>query len=300
MNRPLLTILATAAAASLAAGCSSALDTDSVAEVGNATMSKSQLAELLPLVGGGIEDAPAEVEVAASRTAISVWLEAQVFTQVFEESGATLDPAAIDLSTEGLNGQFPEIFPGLSAETRDLLVEYVTVIEQLPQLERPDEADVRAWFNGGPQRSGIGCVSHILVDSEAAADEIVDELNNAESETDEAELFAQIAIERSTDVGSGAVGGFLGCDVADTIGQQYVAPFAAAALAALPGEPTEPVESEFGFHVLHLQTYDEAEAELESFYAQGYIQARIAIDDADVSVDSRYGIVDGVDVVAPI
>jgi hypothetical protein len=40
--------------------------------------------------------------------------------------------------------------------------------------------------------------------------------------------------------------------------------------------------------------------QLETFYAQGYVQARIAIENADVSVDSRYGVADGVDVVAPV
>jgi hypothetical protein len=295
----LLTILTAAAAASLAAGCST-LDTDEVASVGSATLSEEQLAEIVPLVGGGDDTLPAADRANVDRTAISVWLEAQVFTQAFADGGGELDPAAIDRSTQGLDAQFPEQFPELTDETRDLLVEYVTVIELLPTLPRPDDDAVRAWFNGGTETSGLACVTHILVETEDEAQAIVDELAEADSEDEEAERFAAIAAERSTDVGSGAVGGFLVCDVSATIGEQFVPPFAAAALAAQPGVPTAPVESDFGFHVLRLLPYDEAVDQLETFYAQGYVQARITIEDADVSVDSRYGVADGVDVVAPV
>lgn len=299
MNRRLLTILTVGAAASLVAGCS-ALDTDEVAAVGDATLSETELAELGALIGPGAEELPAADQANVDRTAISVWLEAQVLTQAYTDGGNELDPALVDQSTQGLTSQFPEAFPALSAATRDLLVDYVTVIDQLPSLPRPDEAEVRAWFDGGPQQSGLACISHILVETEDAAQDIVDELGEAESETAEAELFASIAMERSIDPGSGAVGGFLSCLTSENVSQQFVPTFGAAALAAEPGEPTEPVESDFGFHVLRLQTFDEAGDQLEQFYADGYVQARIAIDGADVSVDSRYGVADGVNVVAPV
>lgn len=297
MNRRLLTILTAGAAASLAAGCST-LDTDQVASVGDAELSEEVLAQITPLVGGS-DELPDADRANAERTAIAVWLEAQVFTQAFAESGTDLDPAAIEQSSEGLDQQFGETFTALPEDTRDLLVDYVTVIDQLPSLPRPPESEVQAWFDGGAERSGLACVSHILVETEDEAEAIVDELADAESESEEADLFASIATERSTDPGSGAAGGFLSCDVAETISQQFVPPFAAAALAAEPGEPTDPVESDFGFHVLRLLPFEEAVDQLEPFYEQGYVQARIAIDDADVSVDSRYGVADGVNVVAP-
>lgn len=299
MNRRLLTILTATAATALTAGCST-LDTDSVASVGDATLTEAQLAELAPLVGGGDDALPASDQASLARTAISVWLEAQVFTQAFDDGGETLDPVAIDQSTQGLSEQFGEQFTGLSADTRDLLVEYVTVIDLLPAMPRPAESDVRAWFDSGPERSGLACISHILVETEDEARQIVDELADIDSEADEAERFAELAVEQSIDTGSGAVGGFLSCDVATNISEQFVPQFAAAAIAAQPGVPTEPVESDFGFHVLRLLPYDEAAGQLETFYAQGYVQARLAIDDADVAVDSRYGVADGVNVVAAV
>ncbi|MFK7916784.1 MAG: peptidylprolyl isomerase [Ilumatobacter sp.] len=295
MNRSLKMIVLPFAVASLAAGCS-ALDTDSVARVGDAELSEEQLAELLPLVGAA--DAESAQLAGASRTAISVWLEAQVFTQAYDPDGNSLDPQAIDDSTVGLNGQFPEVFPTLSDDTRDLIVRYVTLINQLPSVERPAEADVQAWFDQGPEAAGLACVSHILVDDKSDADDIVAELADADDDAAQAELFAELAADRSTDPGSGAAGGFLGCNLIEEIAETYVPPFAAAAIQAVPGQPTEPVESDFGFHVIRLDTYDQSVEALEEFYARGYVQARLAIDSADVDVDSRYGTADGVNVVA--
>ncbi len=286
-------------AALLAGGCSTFSDQDAIARVDDVELKQEQLDEILPLVTSGA-DLPPEAIAGATRTAISVWLEAQVFSQAIENSGVGLDPASLDESTERLNAQFPDDFPGLSDGTRDLLVTYVTGLEQLPSLPRPDEAAVAAWFNGGTSTSGIACVSHILVDTEDEADEIVDELAAADSEGgDDAEFarFAELAIERSTDPGSGQNGGLLACDVAETIAQQYVPPFAEASLNARPGVPTDPVESDFGFHIIRLQTYAESPDGIEQFYGTGYVQAQFAIDSADVRVDSRYGTADGVNVI---
>lgn len=286
-------------AALLAGGCSTFSDQDSIARVNEIELKQGQLDEILPLVTSGA-DLPPEAVAGATRTAISVWLEAQVFSQAIEGSGVELDPAALDESTARLTTQFPDSFTSLSDGTRDLLVTYVTGLEQLPSLPRPDEAEVAAWFDGGTDSSGIACVSHILVATEDEADEIVAELAAAESDggnVAEFDLFTSLAIERSTDLGSGENGGLLSCDVAETIAQQYVPPFAEASLNARPGVPTDPVESDFGFHIVRLQTYEESQDDVEQFYGTGYIQAQFAIDAADVRIDSRYGTAEGVNVV---
>lgn len=287
------------AAALLAGGCTTFSDQDAIARVGNVELKQEQLDEILPLVTSGTE-VPPEAAAGATRTAISVWLEAQVFSQAVVSSGVELDQAALDESTARLSSQFADNFSTLSDGTRDLLVNYVTGLAELPALPRPDETAVAAWFNAGTSRSGIACVSHILVDTEEAANNIVAELDVAQDEGgNEAEftLFADLASTQSTDLGSGANGGLLACDVSETIAQQYVPPFAEATLSARPGEPTEPVESDFGFHVIRLQTFAESQDGVEQFYETGYVQAQFAIDAADIRVDSRYGTAEGVNVI---
>ena len=85
--------------------------------------------------------------------------------------------------------------------------------------------------------------SHILVETEDDAVAIIAEVGG------DADKFAEIATERSADPGSGANGGNLGWSQA----QAYVPEFAAALEGMEPGEFTaEPVETQFGWHVIHL------------------------------------------------
>ncbi|HJR90846.1 MAG TPA: peptidylprolyl isomerase [Acidimicrobiia bacterium] len=90
------------------------------------------------------------------------------------------------------------------------------------------------------------CVRHVLV---ATADEAA----TAKSRLDDGEEFATVAGELSTDPSAAENGGDLGCAAA----QQYVPAFRDAAATAGIDEITEPVESEFGFHVL--QVYERTE-----------------------------------------
>lgn len=292
-----LTILALASAV-LAGGCTTFSDADSIARVNDEELDQDQFDELLPLVVDPTTLEPGAT-AGAARTTISVWIEAQVFTQALDEGGVELDPALLDTTTATLSEQFAT-FASVSDDTRDLLVAYVAGIDQLDQLPRPDDDDVAAWFDSGPEVAGIACVSHILVETEDEADLIVSELAAAQDEggdTAEFAVFSTLAVERSLDPGSGADGGFLVCERADAIAQTFVVPFANATLAATPGVPTRPVESDFGFHVIRLQTYEESQLQLEQFYESGLIQAQFAIDSADITVASRYGTADGLTVV---
>ncbi|MGZ8632015.1 MAG: peptidylprolyl isomerase, partial [Actinomycetota bacterium] len=86
---------------------------------------------------------------------------------------------------------------------------------------------------------------HILVDTEAQAQDVYEQVT-APGATQA--TFEDLAKEVSTDTGSGANGGSLGQAVAST----YVPEFGEAAMALSPGEISEPVQSEFGWHVIYL------------------------------------------------
>ena len=82
---------------------------------------------------------------------------------------------------------------------------------------------------------------HILVEDEAAARKAYDRVKAGED-------FAKVAAELSTDPGSKAEGGDLGFFTKD----RMVAPFAEAAFRMKPGEISEPVKSQFGWHVIQV------------------------------------------------
>ncbi len=93
-------------------------------------------------------------------------------------------------------------------------------------------------------------VRHILVETEEAAQDIIDALNAGES-------FAELAKAVSTDTGSGANGGEL--DWAPI--SNYVEPFANAVRDAEIGAFVGPVESDFGFHVIQVRAKENREAD---------------------------------------
>jgi parvulin-like peptidyl-prolyl isomerase len=135
------------------------------------------------------------------------------------------------------------------------------------------------------EAEALYCASHILVASRAEADDVLARIEAGED-------FAALAAEVSTDTGSGAQGGDLGCTPPDS----FVAEFAEALTAAEVDVPTEPVESEFGFHVIllredELPTEDEV---VEALTAQGVGEATNAwfieqVEAAEVTVDESYG-----------
>ena len=82
---------------------------------------------------------------------------------------------------------------------------------------------------------------HILVGTEEQAQDIIERLNNGDK-------FANLATQLSLDTGSGASGGDLGW-----FGRgQMVAPFEEAAFNLEVGEISEPVQSDFGWHIIQV------------------------------------------------
>ena len=104
--------------------------------------------------------------------------------------------------------------------------------------------------------------SHILVETEDQAKDIVKRIKAGED-------FAKLATELSKDPGSGQQGGDLGFFTKE----RMVPEFSAAAFALAPGQVSEPVKSQFGYHVIKLvdkrekpvPTYDEVKDQIEQF-----------------------------------
>jgi len=91
---------------------------------------------------------------------------------------------------------------------------------------------------------------HILVKTLDEANEILVALRAGAS-------FADLARASSTDTGSGANGGELGWSLASN----YVAPFEQAVLSLDIGVLSEPVESEFGFHIIQVRAREDRPVE---------------------------------------
>lgn len=174
-------------------------------------------------------------------------------------------------------------------------------VEWFAERAEVTDADIDAALEDGllaeQARRAEACVRHILVETEQAADVVL------ELVTSDGADFAALASRYS--IGPSAPdGGDLGCAPAS----DYVDPFALAIVEAELGIPYGPVETEFGWHVLLVSersgpTVDELRDELVDDI-RGLVEAdlrdergRAAFEewaaglpgDADVEVEERYG-----------
>jgi foldase protein PrsA len=159
-------------------------------------------------------------------------------------------------------------------------------------------AEVRAYYDSHIDDFRQIRASHILVKKRALADQLSKRLQNTPVSS-RAQLFAKLAKKNSIDTGSGPKGGDLGLAPSS----KYVPSFAAALEALDVNEVSDPVQSQFGYHVILVtekvtQSFAEAKASIEKQLAteQGdkawtdYITK--AYEDADIRVNPRYGVLD--------
>ena len=139
---------------------------------------------------------------------------------------------------------------GLTDDQFRVIANQQVIRDKLNEHFRPDVlpgSDADANLLRTAEGFGLvnACVSHILVATEAEA-------VAAKARIDGGEDFATVAMELGTD-GTAAAGGDLGCAALN----RYVPEFAQAAAEARLGSVTNPVESEFGWHLILVRERDE-------------------------------------------
>jgi peptidyl-prolyl cis-trans isomerase C len=164
------------------------------------------------------------------------------------------------------------------------------VYEQLTKTAKPDEAQLKKYFDEHKADYEQVKARHILIrmqGSPAAVRPGQKELTEAEALAKAQDLrkklaaggdFAKLAETESDDTGSGANGGDLG----SFRHGQMVPSFEEAAFALKPGELSQPVKTQFGYHLIKVesketQTFDDVKVELER--QLGPQQAQMAVDD---------------------
>jgi len=174
---------------------------------------------------------------------------------------------------------------GLEQLATQLLIEDAASEALADTIEQPSLEDAQAEIDANPMQYTQVCASHILVATEDEAKDVQDRLAAGED-------FADVAAEVSTDPGAGENGGSLGC----TSPAQYVPEFAQATMDAEIGVVTDPVETQFGFHLIRVDDRTEATAEevrsvMEDQALTDAVDAWLldAIKTADVTVDEQYG-----------
>jgi parvulin-like peptidyl-prolyl isomerase len=263
---------------------------DELGTVGDTTISMSDVDALYDSDSIPIDD--------SFRQTLFRLLAVEVIEQGLENDfGVQVDDTEVDARFVDLKSQVD--FQGLSVadalgvpDASDEMLRFnarlEVVLDTTVDALLSDEAFLRE-FAADERNLTTVCTRHILTGTE-------DEANDAKGRIDGGEDFAAVAAEVSTDTGSGAQGGDLGCGPP----AQYVDPFAEATIAAPIGELYGPVESQFGFHLIVVDsrsvlTFDEIAADPQQHIPAQYTQAEFQdwfngkLESADVSVASEYG-----------
>jgi len=170
--------------------------------------------------------------------------------------GITPSPEEIDVQVQQVLTDFPytgtlEEFLEEQNVSESAMRRYATQLlinEQVQQelsttVEAPTDEDAQQAIDEDPNPWTEVCAAHLLVATEEEAQVAMDRLADGEE-------FAAVASELSLDTGSGANGGDLGCSSP----AGYVTEFADATMTAPLGEVVGPVETEFGFHVIVVES----------------------------------------------
>lgn len=205
--------------------------------------------------------------------ALEQLIDLQLLTQQAEDSGLT---------------QQPEIAAEVERQRAAILARHV-IRAELSDFE-PSEDDLRQAYQDRVEGMGGAefRASHILVETQEKAGELIAQL-------DEGAEFGALAEEHSTGPTASRQG-----DLGWFKPNQMVPPFAEAVQQLEPGDYTpEPVETQFGWHVIHLAETREAEKpayedmkseirnELASQHIQDYLgslreQAEVEVSDSSL------------------
>ncbi len=160
------------------------------------------------------------------------------------------------LSTSG------ESLESVTSEIKSNLQKRKWIEERVADTEKVEEAEVQTYYNENPERFAAPetvRASHILlsIDAEATPEVVTAkeaEIKALQKQIEEGADFAELAKEHSDDPGSKVNGGDL-----DFFSKDRMVPeFAEAAFALQPGELSDPVRTQFGYHLIKVTDRREA------------------------------------------
>ena len=257
-------VLAAAALAALtlvAAGCgdSDEIPADAVAVVDGTTITRTSLDELLSRAKKSYaaqKRAFPKAGTSESQTqAVAFLVQREEYTREADDLGIEVTDAQIQKKLDEVRKQYfgddqKKFEKGLKDQgytvatfREDVRSQLITeaIYDKVTNGVKVTDADVRSYYDKNRSNYAVAesrAVRHILVKTKAEADELHSELSSGGD-------FAALAKASSLDPGSKDQGGKL------TVTRgQTVAPFDKAAFALKTNELSQPVKTEFGYHLI--------------------------------------------------
>jgi hypothetical protein len=275
------------------AGCGTFSDNDAAASVDGTEISRDDFEDTLTVLAANSESTGIEEDIATGsvpgdtgRNVLNVLVTATASEQYLAAAGEAVSDAERDAVDSSLADDSP--LRGLPDDVFELVVDLQAAGAARGRVAA---ADAEAKYEASPADLGVMCVRHIVVEDEETAAEVLAELEDGAD-------FAELAAERSVEPSAAQTGGALAnpqtgepCLTIEAAEASFDPAFVAGARAAVPGQPTEPVESSFGWHVILARPFDEVEESVVAIHGSQLFADYLA--QADINVDPRYGRWDG-------
>jgi parvulin-like peptidyl-prolyl isomerase len=282
--------LAAVAALLLATGCDNPVDPPA-AKVDGVSISRDDLfaeANALAALPNDPYNLNVDTNNALNATVVSSVLSAQIAGVIYENQaermGLEVDEEAVTSAREEIlrssEGTVPEDVineVARRAATRQVVEEHVSTEQWWT------DADIERYLEVTGEQA---CVRHIVVETEAEADDIIDQL-------DDGAEFEDLAAERSLDENTAENGGDLGCRPRTAFPDEFLD----AMDDAEAGEVVGPINTSGAVYVVlveepfHEVPLEEARGDIEQLFAdpQGAGWADFVLRTTDVDVDARFG-----------
>jgi parvulin-like peptidyl-prolyl isomerase len=276
------------------AGCGSA--GPSAATVNGEAIPRSDFEADLDALAGldGVVSQPVAQNGSYAGDDVRFWLgvaiENELKLQEIAAAGESVTEQDRTAAEQGLASDFGDFWTAAPERARSTLTDIVATDSAFARTLAVDPAEMQAIYEERPADTGAVCLRHILVETEQEANDVVDELASGVD-------FAALAVERSTEPAAAETGGALTnqdgtpCIPVATFESGYDPQFVAGALEAVPGTPTDPVESSFGWHVILARPFDEVGEDVVAKASAAGRPEKIAElrEDAEITTDPRYG-----------
>jgi len=238
---------------------------------------------------------------------LATLIRRQVLTPLAEERGVAVTDEEVQEQLEGIQAEFASQSAfeealkeqGLTLAQLEELISDRALEQKLREAVNEDlapaDSEIQAYYEDNIEDFQETEAQHILVKKQDLARDLADRLQDARK-SQLRTLFARLAKEHSTDRSNKNDAGKLGFFAPG----QFVPEFEAGANALGIGEISDPVESEFGFHIIWVtdrepMPLDEVRGQIvaqisgadeETAWRNWLKQAYI---DAEVEVNPRYG-----------
>jgi parvulin-like peptidyl-prolyl isomerase len=254
-----------------------------------------------PTLGGG--KGTFNAAFVAQVLSLRVWYAA--IENDVKSRGLEVTPELLQGAQSDLEQQFqqlgPTVFASFPKAYRDRLVRQRALISLVDDdISKDIGTDERAFYNANKDEFAEICLSHALVGvqdgtapevAQAEAQKLYEAIKSGKT------TFEDVATDKSDDTSAAQSAGSLGCGSKLTL--QFDPTFETAAFALKKGVVSEPVQTQFGSHLIlvtsrTIPSYDEVAAQVQTVMQQAHderVNAYLTrvICGGDVDVNPRYG-----------